>query len=81
MLLTDRNEILLRGPWWYNKEMIKFGGDLSLLRRVIEQKHHNNSGVGNGPDALGLSFQHQGPTFIHAYSQAATNLVDQDSVK
>ena len=28
------------------------------------------------PEALGLAFEHQGPTFINAYSEAATNLVD-----
>ena len=35
-------------------------------------------GTGNYPEALKLAF-HQGPTFINAYFQATTNLVDQDS--
>ena len=34
-------------------------------------------GAGNDPEALGLAFHHQGPTFINAYCQAATNLVSQ----
>ena len=33
-------------------------------------------GAGNDPQALGLAFHHQGPTFINLYCQAATNLVD-----
>ena len=32
-------------------------------------------GAGNDPEASGLAFR-QGPTFINAYCQAATNLVD-----
>ena len=35
-------------------------------------------GNGNEPDAVGLAFHYQNPTFISAYWQAATNLVDQD---
>ena len=31
--------------------------------------------AGNGPETIGLAFNHQSPTFINAYSQAATNLV------
>ena len=66
------------------KNWLNFGGDLGLLRCVNEQ---NNSiivaaclkwGPGNDPEALELDF-HQGPTFINAYFQAATNLVDWDS--
>ena len=30
-------------------------------------------------DTLGLTFLHQGPTFINAHWQAATHLVDRDS--
>ena len=32
-------------------------------------------GAGNDPEAVGLNF-HQCPTFINAYCQAATSLVD-----
>ena len=35
-------------------------------------------GAGNDPEALGSAFQ-QSPTFIKAYCQAATNLVNRDS--
>ena len=35
-------------------------------------------GADNDPEALGLTFHHQGPTFINAYCQAATNLADRD---
>ena len=35
-------------------------------------------GKGNNPEALGLALHHQGPTFIHAYCHAATNLVDKN---
>ena len=34
-------------------------------------------GAGNDSEALGLVFHH-GPTFVNAYCQAATNLVDRD---
>ena len=49
---------------------LNFGGDLSLLRWVIEQKYIvvaacRDRGAGNDPEALGLAF-HQGPTFINA---------------
>ena len=33
-------------------------------------------GAGNEPEALELALHHLGPTFINAYCQAATNLVD-----
>ena len=35
-----------------------------------------DQGKGRGPEALGLAFHHQGPTFFNAYCQAATNVVD-----
>ena len=35
-------------------------------------------GAGNDPEALGLAFHHQGPTFINAYHQAATDMVNWD---
>ena len=38
----------------------------------------SDRGAGNDPEALGIAFHHQGPTFINAYYQAATSLVDQD---
>ena len=34
--------------------------------------------AGNNPEALGLVFHHQCPTFINAHYQAATNVVDRD---
>ena len=34
--------------------------------------------AGNDPETLGLAFHHQGPIFINANSQAATNLVARD---
>ena len=37
-----------------------------------------DQGKGTDPEALGLAFHHQGPTFINTYYQADTNLVDQD---
>ena len=37
-----------------------------------------DQGEGINPEALGLAFHHQGPTFINAYCQAVTNLVDRD---
>ena len=37
-----------------------------------------DQGEGTDLKALGLAFHHQGPTFIGAYCQAATNQVDQD---
>ena len=66
------------------KNWLNFGGDLSLLRWVNEQ---NNTlivvawperAADNDPKALELHFHHQSSTFITAYCQAATNLVDQD---
>ena len=35
-----------------------------------------DQGKGTDPEALGLAFHHPSPTFINAYCQAATNLVD-----
>ena len=37
-----------------------------------------NQGEGTDPEALELAFHHQGPTFINAYCQATTNLIDGD---
>ena len=37
-----------------------------------------DQGEGTDPEALGQAFHHQGPTFIKAYCQAVTSLVDQD---
>ena len=35
-------------------------------------------GEDNDPEALGLAFHYQNPTFIDTYCQAATNLIDWD---
>ena len=65
----DCNEILQRGPGWYNEELIKFCGDLGLLRFVNEQKNSiivvacPDQDAGNDPKA----FHHQSPTFTNAY--------------
>ena len=37
-----------------------------------------NQGECTNPEALRLACKHQGPTFINASCQTATNLVDQD---
>ena len=66
------------------KNWLNFGGDLRVLRRVNEQNNTiivaacSKWGAGNDPETLKLAFR-QGPTFINAYFQAATNLVDRDS--
>ena len=39
---------------------------------------YTDLGAGNDPEPLGLAFHHQGPAFIKACCQAATNLADQD---
>ena len=38
----------------------------------------SDRGAGYDPEAMGLAFHHQSPTFINAYCQAAANLVDRD---
>ena len=53
--------------WW------NFGGDWGLLGWL--SKTLNN--ICPDPEPLGVAFHHQCPTFINAYCQAATNLVDQ----
>ena len=56
---------------------------MGVLRCKNEQNHTkivaacSEEGAGNDPETLKLAF-HQGPTFINAYFQAATNLADQD---
>ena len=59
------------------KKLLNFGGNLGLLR--FGKKNTKNSNTvaaccgrskGNDPEALGLAFHHQGPTFINAYCQA-----------
>ena len=35
-----------------------------------------DQGDGTDPEALGLAFPHQGPTFINTYCQDATNLFE-----
>ena len=63
---------------------MNFGGDLGVLRCVNEQRNTiivvacSEGGAGNDPESLKLAF-HQKLTFINAYFQAATNLVDRDS--
>ena len=46
-----------------------------MLRNTIIVLACPERGAGNDSEALGLAF-HQGPTFIDAYCQGATNLVD-----
>ena len=39
----------------------------------------NDQGEGTDPEALDLSFHHQGHSFLSAYCQVVTNLVDGNS--
>ena len=36
----------------------------------------SNQGKGTDPEAFGLAFHPQAPTFINAHCQTATNLID-----
>ena len=66
------------------KNWLNFGGDLGLLKMsklaknaiiVVAWPDH---GAGDDPETLGLALHHHGPTYINAYYQAATNLVDRN---
>ena len=64
------------------KNCLNVGGSLGLINKgaknaiiVVAWPDH---GAGNDPEALGLALHHHGPTFINAYCQDATNLVDWD---
>ena len=45
------------------------------FKKIIKVVAYPDRGAGNDPGALGF---HQSPTFISAYFQTATNLVDRD---
>ena len=86
-LWTDCDEIIWRGPGWWKEELMKFCWWSGSSWMSKWAKKLNNSwkmpwwspgGAGTDPEASGLAFHHQGPTFINAYCEAATNLVDQD---
>ena len=56
-------------------------GMLFVLLRGVVSLHDGqcpDRGACNGPEPLGLGFCHQSSTFINAYCQAATSLVDRD---
>ena len=49
------------------------------MKNSIKMAVCNDQGEGTDPEALDLSFHHQGHSFISAYCQVVTNLVDGNS--
>ena len=69
-LWMDWDEILWRGPGWYNEELIKFWWWFRSSKMSKRAKHTiiivawpDRCG-GNDPESLGLTFHHQGSTFL-----------------
>ena len=77
----DCKEILWRSQGLYNEELNQFwwwSGSSKINKWaqntiIVAWPDHV---ARNDPKALELAFHHQGFTFINAYCQAATNLVD-----
>ena len=73
--------ITWRDPGWYKEELVKLwqhAGSCKMskwTKKSIIAVACPSQGEGTDPEALGLAFNHQGPTFISAYCQAATILV------